>query len=98
MSVCPNRTVSNEELEGCTYLHVTGYQNEAIATLSFVENLHREGYTKVWGTWCQSGNHDFIYRLPQGEEIPWPDYVSRNTKPGKTIPVFLGAGFVRVSI
>ncbi len=72
-------------LGGCTY-----------STLDYVQELKDEGYDHVWGSWCEAGNHPYVVRYANGTEVPWPDYVSRNERPGRTIPVFWGAGFVRI--
>ena len=67
----------------------------------YVQQLHDQGYTTVWGTWCNTGDHNFSTRieLPDGtmDETPWPSYVSRNTNPGPTMPIYVGIGFIRIS-
>jgi hypothetical protein len=68
-------------------------------TLEVVEGLRREGVRWVWGTWCYSGDHPYVRRdIKSGRQIPWPDYVSRNKKPGETWPVWVGVGFIRISV
>jgi hypothetical protein len=66
------------------------------STLDYVEDLRDEGYGHVCGSWCETGNHLYVVRHANGTEVPWQDWVSRNERPGMTIPVFLGAGFVRI--
>lgn len=66
-------------------------------TLDLLNQLRREGAHSVWGTWCYSGNYPFIRKdLVTGEETPWPSFVSYNRSPGRTVPIWLGASFVRL--
>ena len=70
----------DEDLKANT--HFTIYKHQKIPTIDFVEALKFEGYDYVWGTWCGSGDHDYIIMYDDGEQIMWPDWVSRNEKPG----------------
>jgi len=76
--------------------HFTYYSNQSVPTLSLIQSLHEQGYKQIWGTWCQSGNTDYIMKYPNGTEIPWPDNVTRKTKPGNTIPIFIGYKFILI--
>jgi hypothetical protein len=81
----------------------TAYLREGLEikrpTLEVVEQLRREGSLWIWGTWCYSGDHNFIRRnVYTGNEVEWPSYVSRNENPGETLPLWLGVGFVRLSV
>ena len=68
-------------------------------TIQLVERLHQEGARWIWGTWCYSGDHDYVVKDHiTGEEIPWPEYVSRNRHLGMTLPVWVGLGFVRLGL
>ncbi len=85
------------ELPDGGFGHMTSYEDIEMPTIYLASELKSEGYNYIWGSWCHSGDYDYIYRFEDGEEIPWPEWVSRNEKPGKTIPVFVGFGFVRLS-
>ena len=76
--------------------HFTGYSNRSISTLELINQLHDQGYNQIWGTWCHSGDEDYIIKYPNGTEIPWPNNVTRKTKPGITIPLFIGYKFILV--
>lgn len=66
-------------------------------TLDLIARLHREGATSVWGSWCYSGDFPYIRKdLVTGRTTPWPSYSSYNRTPGITIPIWLGAAFVRL--
>lgn len=66
-------------------------------TLELVSDLKRTGADNIWGSWCYTGNYPYIKKdLITGEVNPWPSYVSYNKHPGKTIPIWLGASFLRV--
>ncbi|GEM_PF-2572340 len=66
-------------------------------TLELVSSLKRTGAENIWGSWCYTGNYPYIKKdLITGEVKPWPSYVSYNKQPGKTIPIWLGASFLRV--
>lgn len=79
-----------------TLAHFTYYSNKSVPTLSLIQSLHNQGYKQIWGTWCQSGNTKYIMKYPNGTEIPWPDNVTRKTKPGITIPIFIGYKFILI--
>lgn len=88
-------------------------------TEEVMQELYSEGYTHIWTSACQTGNHDYISNYTTYTErylcndtdcwsqdqvfhndthyIEWPDYVDRNKNPGKTIPVFVGLGVIRVT-
>lgn len=93
--------------------HITLYNRKLVSTEDFVLSLYLDGYTHIWGTWCHSGDYNYISNYtvevfnyqdkmvtayPREYIVPWPSYVSRNTKPGNTIPIFVGIGFVRISV
>lgn len=89
--------------KGVEQHYTTAFLHEGVdvkrPTLEVVQELHHEGVTWIWGTWCYSGDHSFIRRDEKsGKETPWPGYVSRNMQPGETLPVWLGLGFVRLSV
>lgn len=66
-------------------------------TLDLIARLHREGARSVWGSWCYSGDFPYIRKdLITGRTTPWPSYASYNRAPGITIPIWLGAAFVRL--
>lgn len=80
--------------------HAMNYHGRQYSTWQVVNGLRREGYYNIWGSWCGSGDHDYIERIDFpgiSYEVSWPSYISRNTKPGPTMPVFVGVGFVRIS-
>jgi hypothetical protein len=89
------RTWGQSNLNSPVY-HSMDLGDSEYSTLSYVNELREEGYTYVWGSWCRAGDHEFIMRYRNGTEVPWPDWVSRNERPGTTIPVFWGLGFVRI--
>lgn len=96
------------------HTHYTAYNGHLLPTEEFIGDLYRQGYTKIWTTACHTGDHPYMsnYTLDREETedgisvtyigkehyTVWPDYVSRNEIPGKTIPVFIGFGFWRVSV
>ncbi len=66
-------------------------------TTEVVRELRAEGAKWIWGTWCYTGDHNYIRKdMVTGEETPWPKYVSRNKSRGKTLPVWTGLGFYRI--
>jgi hypothetical protein len=84
-------------------MHVTTLHGRDWPTDTYLSILHNAGYSYVWGTWCESGNHPYVYReiddatgLITAQE-DWPAGVSRNTDPGETLPIFIGLGFYRLA-
>ena len=95
--------ISGDRTDNATVTyHAMSYQGERYATLRFVQDLRREEYEYIWGSWCGSGDHEYIGRIEWQDgtiaEFPWPSYVSRNTRPGPTMPVYVGIGFVRLPV
>lgn len=91
----------NEEKGVIKHYTFTSYKGELVytPTLDLVSRLHKEGARWVWGTWCFSGDHSYIEKdIVTGKETRWPRYVSRNKTPGETLPIWLGLGFLRLSI
>lgn len=67
-------------------------------TLDLITDLRYKGARNVWGSWCYTGNYPYIRKdLITGQITPWPGFVSYNKSPGLTIPIWLGASFVRLS-
>lgn len=66
-------------------------------TLGLIAKLREEGAQSIWGSWCYSGNYPYIRKdLVTGKTTPWPANTSYNRTPGITIPIWLGAAFVRL--
>lgn len=66
-------------------------------TLSLIATLQEDGAQTIWGSWCYSGNYPYIRKdLVTGKTTPWPPNTSYNRTPGVTIPIWLGATFVRL--
>ena len=84
--------------EVCSHYHKTHYRNVSMPTIEFVEELHSQGYNKVWGSWCHSGDYPYLIKYANGTSVDWFDWVSRNENKGSTIPVFTGFGFWRLSV
>lgn len=82
--------------------HYTTYHNKSMPTIGFLDQLYEQGYTHVWGTWCMAGDspyvYEYYYNKTYSRKYPWPDWVSRNEKPGLTLPIFYGVGFYRYSL
>lgn len=82
------------------YHHMT-LRDRGYVTHQYAADLRAQGYTRIWGSWCHTGDHEYALRAeyPDGsfQEIPWSPYVSRNTRPGTTTPVFVGLGFYRIT-
>jgi len=97
-----NLTISNCTNSNETYFNRTDHYHfmtldgESYKTKDFVEALKAEGYNHVWGSWCNSGNEEYMIKYENGTEIEWYDWVSRNEYPGMTTPVFLGFAVVRI--
>lgn len=92
-----------EYIEQCAVEHVSRFGDETMSTLVLVESLRNQGYERVWGSWCEAGDEEWVRMSApdaQGhsEMIPWPEYVIRNERPGRTVPVFWGLGFFFLSI
>jgi len=88
----------SESLRLCEEYHEMSLYGYDYITRDFVEGLYGDGYTHIYGTWCEAGDSNFIYRDFNGSVTRWPDYVKRNYVPGGTLPVFWGFGFVLVNI
>ena len=66
-------------------------------TLALISKLREKGARSIWGSWCYSGNYPYIRKdLVTGKTTPWPSNTSYNRNPGITIPIWLGATFVRL--
>jgi len=97
----PNRT-------NCTYSvtrHFTILNStKAIPTIALLNDLKKEGYKKVWLSQCYTGDSDYMtYYINQTNfeiynRTEWYDWVSRNKRPGDTYPIFIGFGFIRLSL
>lgn len=67
------------------------------STLDLLATLQQRGTSRIWGSWCYTGNYPYIRKdLITGETEPWPSYASHNTAPGLTIPIWVGPTFVRL--
>ena len=79
--------------------HTTTINSHRVYTQLLLDNLHEEGYETVWLSQCHTGDHEFmIYDTTTNKGIRWYPWVSRNTKPGITVPIFVGFEVVRLSI
>ena len=97
----PNRT-------NCTYSVTQHFtilnKTKAIPTIDLLNDLREEGFERVWLSQCHTGDSDYIaYYINQTNfeiynKTEWYNWVSRNKKPGLTYPIFLGFGFVRLSL
>lgn len=66
-------------------------------TLNLIKRLQGSGAQTIWGSWCYSGNYPYIRKdLVTGKTTPWPSNTSYNRAPGITIPIWVGAAFVRL--
>lgn len=66
-------------------------------TLNLIAALRDRGAQTIWGSWCYSGDYPYIRKdLVTGKTTPWPANTSYNRTPGITIPIWLGATFVRL--
>lgn len=92
-----NCTDSNKTCINLTdHYHFMTLDGEKYKTKDFVNSLKADGYDHVWGSWCNSGNFDYMIKYENGTEIEWYDWVSRNEFPGVTTPVFLGFTVVQL--
>lgn len=100
--ICDIETFDNKSYEvsySCvkdhySYAHYTVLGNKDVKTIDFLNNLNEMGYTKIFGTWCDAGDNENIIEYANGDIIPWNEDIKRKTKPGKTIPIFYGLGFI----
>ena len=83
-------------LTSCDHYHTIRLNNDSIATKDLLDDLYSEGYTKVWGSWCNTGNYPYMFKYDNGTEIEWYDWVSISGKKGTTIPIFTGVNFIRI--
>ena len=81
-----------------TVSHVTTFDGGIYRTLDFSQQLYDAGYTHVWTSACETGDYDMIEYNINGTGTYWPDWIDRNKVPGKTVPVWVGLGFIRISI
>ncbi len=83
--------------DGIIQAHAMFYNGEVYITKDFLDRLKEEGYDKIWGSWCYTGNHEYMIKYSNGTEVEWYDWVSRNEKKGRTIPVFTGFNLIRLA-
>ena len=91
--------------ENTTYhCHATSLGGHNYCTKYLLDELWLEGYDKVWLSQCHTGDSKYMYwesedwwGLETTYREEWYDWVSRNEDPGKTWPIFIGVGMVRVS-
>ena len=103
--VCVNQTAIGEEkrylskdyIEGCDYAHITIYKGENWVTNGLIYDLKEQGYKHIWVSMCGTGDNECIYQSADGTCFEWDKNVSRNEHKGRTIPIFTGLGFVRLS-
>lgn len=98
-----NKTICREG-----YQHTTSYKGITYSTEAIITEMESDGYTYLWGSWCQSGDHEYVSNYTdyciagncsdERREILWPDWVDRNKEPGITVPLFVGFGLIRFSI
>lgn len=79
--------------------HITSVEGINVPTIDLVRQLHDEGATYIWGTWCYANDFDGIIRIDKvfGVKEYWPSYVSRPKGKGKTLPIWIGPWFVRLN-
>lgn len=66
-------------------------------TLALIQKLRSRGAQTIWGSWCYTGDYPYIRKdLITGRTTPWPSNTSYNRAPGLTIPIWVGATFVRL--
>jgi len=51
------------------YVHLTSYDGINIPTESIIHSLKRDGYTKIWGTWCHTGKEPYISKYLKQERV-----------------------------
>ena len=78
--------------------HYTKLGKTILPTKQVIDKLYQEGYNKIWLSQCETGNSDYMIEYHNGTKVQWYDYVSRNKKQGLTMPIFIGLGFIRLSI
>lgn len=81
-----------------TYSHTLTIADEGVHTYDLVQELIDQGYTSIWISMCEQGDHEYIMTYADGTNINWPDEVSRVTKPGKVYPIYWGLGIYRLAI
>jgi len=87
----------------CTYWinrHTTVLNStDSINTINLLNDLKKEGFERVWLSQCHTGDYPYMtFNSSSGERIEWYDWVSRNERPGAPYLVFLGFGFIRISL
>lgn len=83
--------------DGQRYIHMTQLAGTEIPTAVFLRETRLEGYKWVWLSQCHTGDEDYLVQWSGNLMIEWPEWVSRNERPGLTVPVFLGPGIYRYS-
>lgn len=78
------------------HYHATYSRDGSVPTKDLLDRLYKEGYTQVWGSWCNTGNYPYMFKYGNGTEVKWYDWVSISGKNGTTIPIFTGVSFIRV--
>jgi hypothetical protein len=94
--------------------HYTTYKGVRYTTEQFVTDLYNQGYTHIWTTACHTGDSEYISNYTTKLEqtivgwttittgpphlIEWPNWVDRVRAPGKVYPIFVGLGFIRISM
>lgn len=53
----PSGLVMRKDMIWAHYMSLDG---TTYRTIDFVRELRDEGYSYVWGSWCQTGDHDFL--------------------------------------
>ena len=87
---------NSSQIEGCT--HMTTYKDSTIRTKILLDDLKKDGYNKVWGSWCNTNSDLMEYKLNNNtsyDDIIWYDWVTRNQNGyHKTYPFFTGFNFI----
>ena len=90
-------------IKNCSYITNKHYtflnKTNSIPTINILNDLKSEGFERVWLSQCMTGNYPYMtFNSSSREKIDWYDWVSRNKRPGKNYPIFLGFGFIRLTL
>jgi len=71
-------------------VHMTKYKGRNYRTIDLLGKYKNDN---VWVSMCHTGDSDYMIKYCNGTGIEWYDWVDRNEKPGRTIPIFVGGLF-----